>query len=730
MRSSDDEFLETLRETFKVEAAEHVQAIASGLVDLEKSPDRPARERLVDQIFRAAHSLKGAARAVDFLDVESLCQSLEDTFATWRDLESALAREELDRAHGAINAIGDALTRPPAGDASPLTATLVATQSSVRTADSRIAAPEETVRLAVSKLDAQLVDAEEMLAAKLMAGRRAQELRELLERFATWRKEWGSIESHARAVRRAITPTSQRDPQLAAEVGRVVDFLDWNADYLKTSEQRMALLCRAADHDTATVGKLVDDLLENSKKLLLLPFGTLASQFPRIVRDLCRDQGKDADLVISGEDIEIDKRILEEMKDPLVHLLRNCVDHGIETGDARVRAGKPVRATIVLAAARVNGNKVQLVVSDDGAGIDLAKVRESAVRHGVVSHAQGLELDDSASAQLIFESEVSTSTRITRLSGRGLGLAIVREKADRLGGSVMVESQTAKGTQFTMILPAQLATFRGLFLECAQQLFVVPTAQVERVARVARDEIGTVEDRFTVTIDAKAVAFIRLSDVLQLASGDAHFATDRWSTIVVLGSGEQRIAVGVDAVIDEQEVLVKPLRKPLSRVRHIAGATILPSGQVVPILNVADLLKSARTAAVSTPSRTLAAQPVVKSILVAEDSITSRMLMKNILESAGFKVATAVDGMDAFTLLRAGRFDLVVSDVEMPRLNGFDLTARIRADKRLRELPVILVTALERIEDRTRGIDVGADAYIVKSTFDQHDLLDAVRRLV
>ena len=208
--------------------------------------------------------------------------------------------------------------------------------------------------------------------------------------------------------------------------------------------------------------------------------------FPKLVRDLCRDQGKEADLVIRGEEVEIDKRILEEMKDPLIHLLRNCVDHGIETPEERRRSGKPSRATITLAASQVNGSKVKLLVSDDGAGIDAEKVKASALNIGILSPDVARQLGDAEAQRLIFEADVTTSPMITRLSGRGLGLAIVREKAEKLGGTVSVESQARQGTQFSIVLPSTLTTFRGILVEAAQRLFVVPTVQVERVARVQR----------------------------------------------------------------------------------------------------------------------------------------------------------------------------------------------------------------------------------------------------
>lgn len=741
MSTRDNDFFNALRSTFKLEAEEQLQAIATGLLELEKSPAPDAQHRIVDTVFRAAHTLKGAARAVDFTRIESLCQSLEDIFASWKRQESAPSPDALDALHRMLDTIAGALTGPapsreptppPDRPAMPDVRVLSGPHSAAPATAAR--SPEDTVRIATAKLDARLLDAEEMLTAKLSASQRAEDLRALASRFSAWRKEWTAIEPTVRAVRQAmdrLKADRAHESQLPG-LGPLVDFLDWNLDHLKSLEGQVTALRRTADEDRQVVGKLVDDLLEDSKKLLLLPFATLAAPFPKLVRDLCRDQGKEADLLIRGEEVEIDKRILEEMKAPIIHLLRNSVDHGIEMPEDRVRSGKPSRGTIVLAASQVNGSKVELVVSDDGAGIDAEKVKASAVNRGLVSEDEARQLDDLETRRLIFEPDVSTSPIITRLSGRGLGLAIVREKAEKLGGTVSVESQPGQGTHFSIVLPSTLATFRGILVEASQHLFVVPTFQVERLARVNADEIRTVEGGETVSLHGRALALVRLADVLELPAKSNGTSPPTIVTLI-LGAGEERMAFAVDNALDEQEVLVKPLRKPLSRVRNIAGATVLASGRVAPVLNVSDLLKAARKPGRGM-ARTIAAgsraERQARSVLVAEDSITSRMLIKSILEAAGYRVKTAVDGIDAFTQLRAEHFDLVVSDVEMPRLNGFDLTAKIRADKKLAELPVVLVTALETREDHERGIDVGANAYIIKSSFDQSDLLEAVRRLI
>lgn len=740
MSTSDEEFLEELRATFKVEAAEHLQAIATGVLNLEKSPAPDAQRKLLESVFRAAHSLKGAARAVDFTEIESLCQTLEDRFAAWKRQEGGPNRGALDALHLTLNAITAAMSRSPAarsgpaGLATPVAAAVpAASVPPPPPAERTTVSAEGTVRIPVAKLDARLVAAEELLTAKLTTGQRAADLRDLARRFEAWRNEWTAVEPDARSLRQILdrrgagTPDPQDDSRLA----RLLEFVDWNHDHLKSLEGSVTALTRTAQQDRHLVGKLVDDLLEDSKQLLLLPFATIAAAFPKLVRDLGRDQGKEADLVIRGDEIAVDKRILEEMKDPFIHLLRNSVDHGIESAEARQRLGKPARATITLAVSQLNDSKVEFVVADDGAGIDVAQVKSSAVKRNLVSAEEAQRLDDAAARELIFQAEVSTSPLITRVSGRGLGLAIVREKAEKLGGSVSLESQPGRGTSFRIILPSMLATFRGLLIEAEGRLLVIPTSQVERVARVRPGQLGTVEGRETISLDGRTVARVRLADVLQLPPAPRPGETASSLIAVILGTGDQRIAFTVDAVLDEQEVLVKRLGKPLSRVRNIAGATVLGSGQVAPILNVSDLLKSARlTGGAAAPVPAPGKPADAGAVLIAEDSITSRTLLKGILEAAGYRVKTAVDGAEAFTLLRSEKFDVVISDVEMPRLNGFDLTARIRADRKLAELPVVLVTALESREDRERGIDVGANAYIVKSSFDQSNLLDAVRRLI
>jgi len=322
---------------------------------------------------------------------------------------------------------------------------------------------------------------------------------------------------------------------------------------------------------------------------------------------------------------------------------------------------------------------------------------------------------------------------VTDISGRGLGMAIVREKIEKLGGKISVETHLREGTSFRIVVPLTLATFRGVFVEAAGRTFVIPTTSVERVTRIKRNDLKTIEGQEAVILDGRPISFVHLDTLLHLPRKTARRGEEETLLTLILGSADKRIACCVDEVENEQEVLFKSLGAFLSHVPNVAGATVLGSGKVVPILHVPDLLKftsedgGPRAVTLTTEGDS---EPLSKSVLIAEDSVTSRMLLKGILESAGYQVTTAVDGMDAFFLLQKTYFDLIVSDVEMPRMNGFELTAKIRSTEQIAQVPVVLVTGLDSREDRERGITAGADAYIVKTSFDQSNLLDVVQRLI
>jgi len=797
MANKNDDFMKRLLVTFRIEADEHLKAMSAGLIELEKNPAADRYAEIVEIVFREAHSLKGAARSVNFKEFASVCQPLESVLAAMKNKQLAVSTPLLDLLYQTIDTLGSLLAPDGAGSkdsqqakpallarrlddalhgkfaSSEMAQPVSSQQASTEAVPEKIlteptepvtnAAPpfspslaSETVRVSTQKLDAVMRQVEELLSPRLASAQRAKELREVAASFSTWKKHRGRMRPMLRQIERYVEKAGRTNGNgkhngngavtskfMAQEIQtqelqtkilpKLLEHLESDHLFMKALEERLLRLSKFAAHDRRALAGMCDSLLHDVKEMHLLPFSSLLEIYPRFTRDLTRDQGKQVELLIQGDEIEIDRHILEEMKDPLMHLLRNCIDHGIEQPDVRQSKGKPACGNITVAIAQKDSGKIEIMVADDGAGVDADKVKAASLRLNLVSAEEAEKLNQQEAQALIFLSGISTSPIITDISGRGLGLAIVREKIERLGGVIELESHRDGGTTFRISLPLMLATFRGVLVRAGEQYFVIPSLSVERVARVEQQDIRSVENRTTISLDGQVVALASLRDVLELPRHSSTDDTLAKVALVVLGTGRQRVAFQVEEILGEQEVLVKTLGRQLARVRNIAGASVLGTGQVVAVLNVPDLLKSAVKRVSTLPASIAAEKPgeaTRRSIMVVEDSITSRALLKNILESAGYRVTTAVDGVDAYTTIKTGTFDLIVSDVEMPRMDGFELTTKVRADKRLSEMPVVLVTSLESREHRERGIDVGANAYIVKSSFDQSNLLEIVRRLI
>ncbi len=761
--------MQRLLETFKLEARERITALASGLAQMASTEGEVASSR-IEEAFREAHSLKAAAHSVGQKEIGLLCQAVESVFAAVKRQEAQPSRAlvaEMQRAADAMEDFLAAIDGPPsasqpvrAADISKaLSGALDQAKKSptlkppprpestavdaVRSAPSPVvsasqepmpvveiapvdplaptpAAPSaETVRLSSQQLDSLLRQSDEMLLEKLASRQVVVAVEEAVSAIADWQKEW----SAARAGMARLS--TQPDPH--RRNASLLRFLESSEARIGALATKLINLRESAHGEARRLANKVDQLRWEMKEILTVPFASQMPLFQRAVRDLARDQGKDVELVSHGGDIEIDRRILQELKDPLLHLVRNCVDHGVEQPEARLAAGKPARATVTLSVSIRDSDRAEFVITDDGAGISVTRLAAAAAKLGV---AAAKDADQAELLRLIFVSGVSTSPIITDVSGRGLGMAIVLEKVERLGGRIGVESESGKGTTFRLRVPLSLATYRGISVRVGGRLFVFPSLGVDKVVRARRDELSTVEGRPVISIGGVAIPIVRLCDVLEMR-GAPRDESGGFEAVVVGAAGRQ-VAFEVDSVEDDNEILVKSLGRCLQRVRNVQGATILATGAIAPILNTHDLMKSAVRA--GSTARIEADPPEAErartaDVLVVEDSITARGLLRSILESAGYRVQTAVDGMEAWSALSLGRFDLVVSDVEMPRMNGFDLTARIRADKRLGDLPVVLVTALESREDKERGVEVGANAYILKGSFEQNVLLEAVRRL-
>lgn len=800
-------------ESFRAELGEHLQTLNEGLLALEQNRMPVAeRDERMATIFRAAHSLKGAARAVGMSAIEQIAHSLEDILAGLQKNTLAVSPELFTACYKAIDAIQVVETAYEAGETTPPMESLVALSGlepfrraikatggqvppsedenakahnqvpkpesagrktsksgldGLRTAlvDSKEAetgvlvaekdvpqtlpddvdlpalqtAPsamfEETIRVGVGKLDSLMEQLNELLIAKIRAGQRLTQVQQAQTYVTHWQKDWLKVRgAYGRLSRRK----AHEDVSGPVETGQRKEF-ERLMHYVQTSQERLKelnvllnSLTREYHSDTMQMSLVIDRLEEEVKRVRMLPFKSIAVPFARMVRDLAQASGKDVTFELVGGEVELDKRVLEEVKDPIIHLLRNAVDHGIETPAARAASGKPAQGKILLTIEQI-GKDVAIHVQDDGIGVAIKSIRDAAIRRKV---KDATTMSDAELIELIYAPGFSTSAIITDISGRGVGLDIVRRNVENLHGRIELETKPGQGTSFTLLLPVTLTSSRGLLVRAGGRVFAIPVNAIERIAHVRATEIQMVSGRQSIRYGDHPLNLVHLADVLGIArttNGNSH----EHIPVVILSAAEKHMAFVVDALIDEQEVVIKSLGKQIARVSGIAGASLMGSGDVLLVLNVADIIKLAwreeRQPVFNKvqPEETTTQVRAKNRILVVDDSITTRTLEKNILEAAGYNVRLALDGQEAFNLLMTNELpDLVISDVQMPRMDGLALTARIKNEERTAKLPVILVTSLESAEDKAKGVDAGADAYIVKQSFDQNNLLETIAQLI
>jgi two-component system chemotaxis sensor kinase CheA len=584
----------------------------------------------------------------------------------------------------------------------------------------------DTIRVESQKLDKLLTQASELAVTKGQMGDQLAEIDQILAQWEEWNREaFVSRLTFDELERRWNTP----------ELQPLQNFYNLVESRLEQLGVLLNRLRATTFEDNAKLETVANELESGIHSLRLLPFSTIFNLFPRTVRDLAKQQGKEVNLVIEGGDNSVDKRILEEMKDPLMHLLRNAIDHGIETPTERQSLGKPPMATIRLRGYQV-GSTVSIEVIDDGRGLDVEAIKQAAMDRGVRSPQELAQMSTAEIQALIFAAGFSTRTAVTEISGRGVGLDVVRANVDRLKGNIQVEFTPSKGCLFRITLNSSLSTTDALIVRVSQHPYAIPVGFVEAMQLVSPQEVFSAGGSQTLPFQGESVSVAWLADLLGLpvkapTSTKALHAASKTIPCIILRIGSERLALLVDTILEQQDIVLKPQSQLLQRIRNISGATILGTGEVCMVLNPPDLFKSARKAIVSVTVKELTEQAQVKQkILLVEDSIPIRTQMKRILESAGYDVTAAVDGADGFNKLRAGTFKAVVSDVQMPNLDGLGLTAKLRQIKEYKDLPVILVTTLASEEDKRQGHQAGANAYITKGDFEQGVLLDTLRTLI
>ena len=555
-----------------------------------------------------------------------------------------------------------------------------------------------TVRISANKLDTLFVQAEEMLTVKLSLTEKIEDFNELRNDINLARKEWEKIvllkkKENLKLGLRSKENKKSITEKLSETTGQE-ELFTLGEHQLKALKEKVSHLANNFEIDLHNFSVKLDNFLEDTKKIFMWPFSTLLNIFPKIVRDISRKLNKEVNLTIEGAEIEIDKRILEELKDVIMHLLRNAIDHGIELPEERKRFHKPSEGHLSIIVQQLSGNEIIIEIKDDGAGIDLGLVKKAAIKKGIINQEIEKNLSNEQAIELIFQSGISTSPIISDLSGRGLGMAIIREKIEKVSGNISIDTKPGQGTTITIRLPLSIATFKGTLVKISDQYFIIPTSNLERIIRIKKDKINKVENRESINYQGKNLSLVWLCDLLGLSKINKN--DDEYLVIAIVVNSNKRIAFILDEFFNEHEIIVKNFTKPLLKVPNISAATILGTGKPIPILNTSDLLHAAQISTlnpVMNSSQNIGKD--IKHILLVEDSITTRNLLKNILEMAGFQVTTAVDGMEAWNLVKINQYSIIVSDVDMPNMNGFELTEKIKKDAVHSTLPIILVTARE-----------------------------------
>jgi two-component system chemotaxis sensor kinase CheA len=708
-----------LLQLFLDEIEERVDVFDRDLLAFEASASQSERADLVTSLLRGAHSLKGAAASVRAGEIESVCHSLEDLLTAVRDGRVDLDAERINLLFAASDALRENGRCVRAGESGSQAfvalvpridaaahGTLVVAPLRDAPAAVSMAAPagrspqarDGTVRVAAEKLDRLLEQSGELLVAWHRTQGIQAEVATIGEAVRALKSEWNVTGRERRS--RVRIPERLRD-------------LDRSFERLsQTIAADGAMLERAARRVDSEV-----------RRIRMLPFALAVEGLERIVRDVAQTSGKNARLTIRGGEIELDRSILDGLRDPLVHLVRNAIDHGIESPERRATIGKSAQGEIVVTAA-LQGGGVEVTVADDGAGLDLPAIRKRA-------HERGFSIEDHDIAEAVFLPGVSTAREITGLSGRGVGLDAVRSALDALRGSVSVSSEPRGGTSFVLTLPLTLTTLPAILFDVAGQAFALDAAAVTRVARIDPANVAQVEGRPVIVGEDESLPLVHVRAVFGLVESES--AARVPFPVLIVKRGNRRVAVRVDALLDQREVVVHALGARLASAKAVSGATILPDGSVALIARTAFLLERSLHLAQTLRAPVLAPESTLtqtKRILLVDDSITTRTLERSILEAAGYEVVGAADGEDAWRLLSETDFDLVLSDVDMPRMDGFSLVQAIRASSRMRDVPVILVTGRDTEADRRRGVEAGADAYVTKGEFDQRALLETIGDLL
>ena len=683
-----------IRELFSAEADQRLSRLGQLTIELEERPDNTAEA--ITEIFREVHTLKGAAAVVGFETVGRYAHEVESRLEELRSGSVVCTATIVDALLVAIDCLDAMISASVAGNddahAQDAVSALAQLTQAFDPAATEQPSPDEP-----SAVSSELI-AEPLPVATASNDRRTTSPRDIgamvmvpVTRLDELVRMVGEAATGLLRVGRALADRFDVQPDEVSELGEL--------------------------------SRVLFELQDRAMRTLMVPVSTITDQLHRAVRDTSRSLGKEVRWEVRGETTELDRNILHQLSDSLLHLVRNAVDHGIESPEERLSAGKPAHATVRLHAMQL-GSEVIIAITDDGGGIDIERVRHKAALMGV----DATDMNDDDALQLIFRSGLSTAKFVSEISGRGVGLDVVRSQVESARGRVEARTTPGIGSEFRVIVPITLAVLHCLIVESSGQRFALPLHRVA-LARAgdSTNEIH-VEGRRGILLEGRPVPVSNLAEVLDFSSG----ASPKGTLVVVNGS-VGRHAFCVDSLVGQRDVVVKAINALVPHMDFVAGTSIEPDGSILLVLDPLALIERARRNGGRNINEVVAvAGPVKRTgrVLVVDDALTVRELQRAILERAGFDVRVARDGIEALEQLETEIVDLVLTDVEMPRMDGFTLTEQIRSRPAMSNIPVLILTSLSNDTDRQRGMDAGADGYIVKSAFDEHSLLAAVDRVI
>ena len=776
--------MQELLEDFLIEAFEMIEQMDQDLVELENNPDDL---ELLNKIFRVAHTIKGSGSFLNFDKLTRLTHHMEAVLDKARKGELKITPEIMDVILESVDAMKAILEyirdngndEAPDVDIEPIVEKLDAitkgklvSQTENKTEPSK----KEGEKVGNINLDEVTLDnVDEMDLDSLSPEELDKILNKLVEDVNSSPKEetqenkkneenksenkentskqenevskvpqqsttkTPSKQAQKNALKKHITTTEQT---IRVDVKRLDELMNLIGE-LVLAKNRLIKIYNDVEERyegekfldelnqvVSSISIVTTDLQIAVMKTRMLPIGKVFNKFPRLVRDLSRELGKKVKLIIEGEDTELDKSIIEEIGDPLVHMIRNSVDHGIEPPEERIKKGKPETGTVWLKAYN-EGNMIVIEIKDDGKGMDPEKLKEIAIKKGIITPNEAENISDKEAFMLIFKPGFSTASKVTNISGRGVGMDVVKTNIEKLNGIIEVDSIPGKGTTFKLKIPLTLAIIQALLVASQEDLFAVPLSNVIETVRIVEEDIYTVEGKSVLKLRDEVLPLVNMADIFEI---EKILEPEKYLYVVILGLGASKVGLIVDRFIGQEEIVIKSLGEFLKGIPGIAGATIRGDGKVTLIVDVGTLMKLAKEThnkKIVTESlkeaKNKKEKPSDYTVMIVDDSAMDRKIMHQALDELGVNIIEAKDGMEALNLLKQNNVDAMLIDIEMPRMDGYTLAQEIRKYNKYRKLPLIAVTSRATKSDRVRGVEVGMNEYITKP-YTKEYLQNVVRR--